>query len=436
MNTLLRTLLTGGLLVALLSGGVSSVQAAPAAPPCYVNDDVLGGNSGTSWANAYTDLQSALGATACTEIWVAAGWYTPGTGRTVSFALHSGVAVYGGFAGTETDLSQRDWQAHPTILSGEIGTADPADNTYHVISASEVQGAVLDGLTITGGYAGIGSPVDRGGGMHTYQSAVTVRNSIFQGNYAVGGGGIFSHGGVLILEGVDFIANRAAYNGGGLHTYIGTQATLTGVTFVNNQALGNYPNGLGGGIVNWGSSTVLANVLFRGNTAGLWGGGLSNYSTSTVSLTNATFYANLASGEGAGGLDNDTGATATVSNNLFWENSGSQVYNAGDSLTISYSLIQGGCQGDATCNNLIPGNPDPLFVDAAGGNLRLQAGSPAIDAGNNTAPGLAGITTDLDGRPRFFENPGAANSGAGSSPIVDMGAYETGFVLYLPMARR
>ena len=91
-----------------------------------------GENDGSSWRNAYTDLQSALAvAGASDQIWVAAGTYLPTTGnnlpedvedpREVSFAINNGVKVYGGFAGGETSLEQRDINANQTILSGNIG---------------------------------------------------------------------------------------------------------------------------------------------------------------------------------------------------------------------------------------------------------------------------------------------------------------------------
>src|SRR5574342_685318 len=85
--------------------------------------------SGTSWANAYGNPQAALANAACTEIWVAQGTYKPtnGTDRTISFVLKSGVALYGGFAGSETLLTQRNLAVNPTILSGEIGSAAAAD---------------------------------------------------------------------------------------------------------------------------------------------------------------------------------------------------------------------------------------------------------------------------------------------------------------------
>src|SRR5690606_26025359 len=113
-------------------------------------------------------------ASAGDEIWVAEGTYRPDAGagetagdRAATFQLASGVEVYGGFAGGETDRDQRDWVANPTILSGDIGTAGVAsDNSYHVVTGSGAAAtAILDGFTITSGYAHAGVPNDRGAGI-------------------------------------------------------------------------------------------------------------------------------------------------------------------------------------------------------------------------------------------------------------------------------
>ena len=77
------------------------------------------------------------------EIWVKfAGEYdgykpTGGTDRNISFQLHSGVAVYGGFTGTENARDQRDPLGNVTLLSGDIGgTYDPSDNSHTVVTGS------------------------------------------------------------------------------------------------------------------------------------------------------------------------------------------------------------------------------------------------------------------------------------------------------------
>jgi hypothetical protein len=163
-------------LLAVLVGSLAFVAPARAAtgPVCYVKADASGANNGNSWTDAYKDLQTALGDANCTEIWAAAGTYKPtsGTDRTATFQLINGVALYGGFAGTETARSQRNPAVNVTILSGDLNGNDGpnfanySDNSYHVIIGHYTDAStILDGFTVRGGNAN--SPGDEFGGGFT-----------------------------------------------------------------------------------------------------------------------------------------------------------------------------------------------------------------------------------------------------------------------------
>ncbi len=150
--------------IATLTAGLTlaGMAATAGATVIYVRPGATG--NGASWSNALANPQAALAiASPGDEIWVAAGTYHPAPppasqtqGREVSFALKTGVSLYGGFAGTETSRAQRNWAASLTILSGDLLDNDGPDwsnridNSFHVVTATNVQQCTLDGFTITG----------------------------------------------------------------------------------------------------------------------------------------------------------------------------------------------------------------------------------------------------------------------------------------------
>ncbi len=325
MSTTTRSLTVG---MALLLSGLflttavnlttpRTVRAAPGVR--YAAPTAQGSGDCSLWANACT-LQTALAqAISGDEIWVKAGAHYPGAAGilTATFTLKNGVALYGGFAGTETLRNQRNWQTNKTILSGDIDRNDvnndgnyiaetwndiKGNNAYDVVTGSGTDAtAVLDGFVITAG----------------------------QTNYY--GGGMYNESGSPTLTHVTFSGNSTSYYGGGM---------------------GNYAN----------SSPTLTNVTFSGNSAG-WGGGMYNYGNSSPTLTNVIIWGNTAP-------------------------TGQSIYNESSTPIIAYSDLQG-CGGsgggwDPACGTDGNGNidADPRFVDAANGNLRLDFGSPAIDAGD------------------------------------------------------
>ncbi len=213
------------IILALTGALFFAVPQAHATGPCFVKQSAGGLNNGSSWTNAFTNLQTALGTPACTEIWVAAGVYKPGASRTNTFNIKSGLLVYGGFVGTETLLGQRNPTANITILSGDIDSNDTnsdgnqiaetyndiqGNNSYNIVSmnwpapAQMTASTVLDGFTITGGKAN-GNPAFPfeivGGGLVCHGALSgqacnpTLSNLNFSGNFAENyGGAVFNSG--------------------------------------------------------------------------------------------------------------------------------------------------------------------------------------------------------------------------------------------------
>ncbi len=343
-------------LTALLLGGALSAQATIR----YVKPTASGSGDGSSWANASANLQAMINASSAgDQVWVAAGTYKPTTttNRSISFSLKNGVAVYGGFNGTETLLSQRNWVTNVTILSGDIGTpGDNSDNSYHVVYNSGINStAVLDGFTITKGRTGISIfPDNAGGGMLNSYSSPTLINCSFSENTAGFGGGMYNDHSSPTLTNCSFSGNTT-YNGGG-------------------------------GIYNYSSSPTLTNCSFSGNTATFGGGGITNISLSSPTLMNCSFSGNTTSG-----IQNIYSSSPTLTNCILWGN-GTEIFNVtGSSPTVTYSIVQGGYPGTGNLN------ADPLFVNPPT-DLHLQPSSPAINAG--TSAGAPAFDFEGDSRPQ------------------------------------
>jgi predicted outer membrane repeat protein len=383
----------------------------------YVDAEATGGNDGTSWANALVHLQDVLAkARGGDTIWVAQGTYwadlgqgrTPGD-RTATFRLQKGVAIYGGFPTGGSEWEQRDPVLHETILSGDIGTPNLAsDNSYHVVTAGGTdKTAILDGFTIADGMADGDAPHDSGAGMCNLGGSPTVRCCVFLRNAAHTAGG-----GMANVEGAPYLGNCA---------FIG-----------NVVASGN-----GGGVSNIGSAATFINCVFTGNTADKSGGGMYN-EANDVTLINCTFSANESRTTG-GGIYSSM-CTATLANCVLWANTHRQRDRFGQSAqvfvfggrapVINYCCVQNWTGTLAGTGNI---GSNPLFVDADGpdnivgtldDDLRLQAVSPCVNAGSNSAVPVD-VTTDSDGKPRI------------SNGIVDVGAYERqeirGLMAYYPL---
>jgi hypothetical protein len=448
--------------------------ASPAgAALCFVDGAAVGANDGSSWATAYQNLQSALGSPACTEVWVASFVYKG------AFSIAPGQAVYGGFAGNESQRSQRDPSANLTVLSGDIDDNDcdgsgcangvatdvaqiKGFNAGPIVSldgtgATPVGAStVLDGFTISAGDA------NSAGGLWCNAEGTgkvcspTLANLVIIGNRAAAVGGALlcfaEAGGVCspTLNDVAFVSNQAGGQGGAMYNYAENGSTsspqLTDVEFDGNSAAqwggAMYNDGLNGA-----SSPVLVNVTFTGNDA-VYGGAMYNEGTggaSNPTLTNVTFSGNTASRGGA--LLNDAtsgGIASPVLTNVTISGNHASAYGG---ALFSYDV--GGTSNPLLTNAILWGNSATLGSPVTSGNAtitysiveggcpavnicsHLIAGSPRLGPLQNNGgatrtllPGLgsAAVDTGNDGSCPATDQRGFARP---QGPHCDLGAVES-----------
>lgn len=215
----------GALLAILLSLGA---QLSRAQTIRYVTQSGGGTQDGTSWANAFsgTRLQEAINGTpAGGQVWVAGGTYKPTTdnNRNSAFGLRNGVAVYGGFMGTETSFSQRPTidpvagKPSSTTLSGEIGQlGNQADNSRVLVFNQNVDNSAgLDGFVLTGAY---NDELNQASSclVNLSSNPILVRITL-QGNTGRRGGGMSNFTSSPTLINCSFYANKAVEYGGGMY---------------------------------------------------------------------------------------------------------------------------------------------------------------------------------------------------------------------------
>ena len=426
--------------ILLSLGGIHTMPVSGESRGGVLHVKVGGNGDCTSWEKA-CELQAALAqANGGDEIWVKEGTYKPTltNDRNVSFVLVFEVALYGGFAGTETERGQRNWGENPTILSGDIGIAgDNSDNSYHVVYAEGMDASsILDGFTITAGNADGFEQRNSGGGMYLSQSSPALTNIIFLDNSASVGGGICNNiNSNPNLRSVTFFSNNAKGAGGGMAN-LSSNPILIDVTFLSNAAAdgGGMVNSLsspslkqvnfnmngasnnGGGMLNIHSSNpTMENITFSNNVAGYRGGGLYIDNNSLPTLSNATLHNNIAMNM-CGAICIVEMSGITITNAIIWSNTPDQIVKGtSSSATLTYTDIEGGHIGEGNINL------NPLLGSLAdnGGFTHTHAllsGSPAIDAGSPTvcpATDQRGYVRPIDG------------NGDGTARC-DMGAYEYG----------
>lgn len=338
----------------------------------YVDIDAQGANNGSTWADAFTNLQSAIDAAQDgDQIWIASGVYKPEIVNTPAdsnfFLVDKPLEIFGGFAGNENSLDERDWEAYPVIASGDINGDDTdgdfvnnkSDNTirlFHIVS----MGVTMDGLEICYGQTRIGydpatdpSPINFVGGGILDQGNSTIRNCIVHQNSGDRGGGIYSgSNGGLTVENCRFTNNHAVTFAGALN--VGNHsATITDCSFESNTV----EQGVGAAIFLWhnagtrfdSSSVKIKNCDFNSNQAPRGAGiQFNNFSKHNKLLVDSCrFIANSTVNNGLGGAigllnykapgqSGDNMIDATITNSVFETNFASQ----GSGLHM-YSNING-----------------------------------------------------------------------------------------------
>ena len=329
----------------------SDCEAGMTGPQCdqplctvCIDDDAVSGGSGECWTDPAADLKAMLDLVltsthqaACpsgVSVWVAEGTYTPSlSDRTASFTLDSGVSLFGGFAGNETQLSQRNITANPTVLSGDLNGNDGSDfsnrtdNANTVVFFDNADGSsALDGVTVQGGYADQTSGRSgRGGAVYVDRGTAVLRNLTILDNAAVaasgsynGGGGVYANHATLTIADSTFADNKAnalsSYQGGGaLYAFGNSHIAIERSVFRNNTTPSGGGSYRGGGAIFARSSPgspmgsfSIENSAFIGNDGGdsshqYAGGGAILIQSLPLDVTNTLFSGNHVGNLGRGG---------------------------------------------------------------------------------------------------------------------------------------
>lgn len=419
----------------------------------YVNHDrpATSNNTGTSWVNAFENLHDALAvAENGDDIWIAKGTYLPDAAdATVSFEVTKpNLSIYGGFDGTEAQLSDRvNSMVNETILFGDINNDDvfhpdnlinsfndgsKTDNSDNIIKIGALaHNLVLDKLTISNAHQSDNSV--NGAAIIKNENAykLTINNCVIKDNIAfIGGAGLnaefnlnnanASQRGALTVTNTKFINNMSRYAAGiysitKLNTNVDIK--IEGSLFDNNIA-GNIPipgfslNGFSGPAA-WFRSTDQGtdiNIDLINNTF------VNNIDDSTASTMNSAVRGVVLISKTA---TNFGVVTTNVSNCIFWNNffgtSSSNVRSITNSdkelpspITVKNSIDPYNFNDDSIGTKTATSTADPLFVNDQT-NFTLTLASPAKDAGDNSA---VTIGTDILGENRI-------NDGT-----VDIGAFE------------
>lgn len=391
----------------------------------HVKWDSPSDGPGDSWDNACHRISSGLNAArAGDEVWVARGTYRE------LVAVPNGVALYGGFAGTE--VSRSDRSAFPRPERDPNATVIDVQGAFGVavgISYCSNPATRVDGFTITGA-AGNVAAFDHAGGVYCGHSSATIANNTIENNHWVVSYGYGYAAGIRCAQSdvtlqrnlirANSIAGFNAYGtavayGGGI-CCVGGTALITVNTVSENTASsgGAGPAAYGGGIylencaAEVSGNLITANSVFAAGGVALGGGVYQTSNAESVLITNNTIADNGAIPVCANGASGSIGGIycnryAALSNNIIAFNAnGVCCPNSGNCPSLSHNNVYNP-SGLDYCTGLSPDpgsiSADPVFVNSYAGDYHLSATSPCVDAGDNAALGIPAF--DIDGEPRI-----------------------------------
>ncbi len=451
---------------------LSTLTAGPALAQYFVDantgDDT---KAGTSWNTAFLTINKGLLAASGksppnNHVLVADGTYGLGGVDNAPITLLSDAHAHGGFKGyiQSTQTSASWWLPDGRFRATKV-LGLPGGGPAVITAPGGMTNATLDGFLIANGNAP-GLNDDGGGVLSANSWNVVLENLTFTNNMAGRfGGAVCQAGGTLEVDRCVF-TNNWALKGAGFYLYNHSMAHMCNATFSDNGgSYGSPPSDkstLAGGAIylDWESSFTGANCLMHDNIALLGGGIFIHLDTQPTAsdahtLRHSTLAFNQSSGGGAGIHITESASSMIephgqiyIDNSILWDNiGGSDLYQAAGAFPtfVRHSDVgtwQGpaSLQFDAQCINL-----DPVFLDPAGRNLRLNPinvdpsgpyQSPCIDTASDTLTGndfadvdenpstTAVLPLDLDLQPRQVDFPGTPNPDP-NGYHADMGAYET-----------
>lgn len=322
----------------------------------YVNHAATGTNDGTSWANAFKDLQTALDESDPGDaLWVAAGTYRSVANNT-SFSMVAGVKMYGGFKGNETTFEARNVAANPTILSGDVANDDTpgdftknrTDNSLHVliINGDATKTSIVDGFRVQGGHtATVNTAPDadrRGGGVLSF-TPVEVINCTFSDNYGQSGAAVACLDASASNSRVRFCTIEKNESAGpnvlcsGVFFRQMTGGEIFKCTFKNNKGRGScYPY--------YSQGIVIDSCQFESNLADAQPGSSLYSFQASFALKNTVFKANKATAGSAMYNDGVEGNNFFVVENCQFESN--QSANAAGTATFGGAVYNFSAKGE------------------------------------------------------------------------------------------